>query len=238
MQDSDVKGMIVVQVVDDHLEDLSLIKEYLSPKGYQVLAARTGKEAVEIFKSHEPHIVILDYVLPDFSGHKVCEELKSHNSNVPVLMLSVRGDTQNKIGAFKSGCDDYMTKPCELEELEIRIQNLLKRSHRTKDVIYRIGDIEINTAARRITKAGLVVELTVKEYSLLEYLVKNPNKVLTRSMILENVWGEDSGTFTNIVDVYVNYLRKKLDLKTEVYIKTVRGIGYLLEQSTATAKAA
>jgi len=120
--------IIVALVVDDNAEDLKLIKDYLEPRGYSVLEAATGQDGIQAFRKCPPHVVVLDYVLPDMIGAEVCKQLKSIHSAVPVLMISIRGDVEHKVEAFRSGCDDYMTKPCELEELEIRIKNLLKRS--------------------------------------------------------------------------------------------------------------
>lgn len=239
MRENEPKHKIVILIVDDNSEDLMLIRNYLGPKGYSLFEAQIGKDAVNLFKMHKPHVVILDYLLPDMLGAEVCQLMKSIYPEIPVVILTNVSDISRKVEAFQMGCNDYMIKPCELEELEIRIQNLLKRTPKEKEVILRVGDIEIDKASRKVTKQGNAVDLTVKEYVLLEYLAQNKGKILTRTMILEQVWGEDSGTFTNIVDVYINYLRKKLDPPSEnSYIKTVRGIGYVIDELHPTAKAA
>lgn len=231
---------VKVLVVDDNQEDINLVRDFLSTKGYDVLEARSGEQALLKAKQMKPDIVILDWLLPGMQGIDICKEIKTHTPNTPVLMLSVHKSAEHKVKAFHHGCDDYISKPCELEELEIRLQNLLKRSSViTTKRIFKLGDIEIDVSAHRVTQAGQFIDLTVKEYCLLEFLIINAGKVVTRNMILEQVWGADTETFTNIVDVYVNYLRKKVDPpKGGTYIKTIRGIGYMMEDPHAKQKAA
>ncbi len=231
-----MKGKPTVLVVDDEAQDLTLVRDYLSPKGFQVIEAQNGKEAIGLFSDKSPDIVVLDYLLPDMLGIKACQQMKSIASHVPILILTNVNDTTRKVEAFRMGCDDYMVKPCELEELEIRISNLLKRASAPRDLLLKIDNIELDRASRKVTKDGNILELTMKEFQLLEYLLQNKGKILSRTMILERIWGEDSGTFTNIVDVYVNYLRNKIDSDSrESYIKTVRGVGYTIEQPVAKA---
>ena len=231
---------VKVLIVDDNQEDITMVRDFLSTKGYEVLEARSGEHALLKMKQLKPDIIILDWLLPGAQGIDICKEIKTDNPNLPVLMLSVHKSAEHKVKAFHYGCDDYISKPCELEELEIRIQNLLRRnSIVTTKKIFKLGDIEIDILAHRVTKSGQFVDLTVKEYCLLEFLLINAGKVITRNMILEQVWGADTETFTNIVDVYINYLRKKIDpSKGETYIKTIRGIGYMMEDPHVKLKAA
>ena len=231
---------VKVLIVDDNQEDITMVRDFLSTKGYEVLEARSGEHALLKMKQLKPDIIILDWLLPGAQGIDICKEIKTDNPNLPVLMLSVHKSAEHKVKAFHYGCDDYISKPCELEELEIRIQNLLRRnSIVTTKKIFKLGDIEIDILAHRVTKSGQFVDLTVKEYCLLEFLLINAGKVITRNMILEQVWGADTESFTNIVDVYINYLRKKIDpSKGETYIKTIRGIGYMMEDPHAKLKAA
>ena len=231
---------VKVLVVDDNQEDINMVRDFLSTKGYEILEARSGEQALLKVKQMKPDLVVLDWLLPGMQGVDICKEIKTTTPNMPVLMLSVHKSAEHKVKAFHHGCDDYVSKPCELEELEIRIQNLLKRSSViTTKKMFKLGDIEVDVLAHRVTKAGQFVDLTVKEYCLLEFLMINSGKVVTRNMILEQVWGADSETFTNIVDVYVNYLRKKVDPpKGDTYIKTIRGIGYMMEDPHAKKQAA
>ncbi len=231
---------VKVLIVYDNQEDINRVRDFLSTKGYEVLEARSGEQALLKVKQQKPDIVILEWFLPGMQGVDLCKEIKTNMPNTPVLMLSVHKSAEHKIKAFHHGCDDYISKPYELEELEIRLQNILKRSSGiTTKKIFKLGDIEVDVLAHRVTKAGQFVDLTVKEYCLLEFLMSNSGKVVTRHMILEHVWGAVNEKFTNIVDVYVNYLRKKIDSpRGETYIKTIRGIGYMMEDPHAKLKAA
>lgn len=231
--------MAKILIVDDKEEDIQLIGDHLKPKGYQVVRAKNGYEAMYLFDKESPDIVILDWNMPGLSGIDVCKSFKEKKKHIPILMLTVQGNIQHKREGFQSGCDDYLTKPCDLAELEARIQNLLRKSEKKSAGKLSYGDLVLDPEAHRVTKSGKVVELSLTEYTLLEYLMQNVDKVLTRKMILEHVWGTDNPeTFTNIVDVYMNYLRKKVDTPDrKSIIKTVRGMGYMLEDQ-ALRKAA
>ncbi len=230
-----------IMIVDDNPNDMQMLREFLIPKGYQVIEAISGEEALEKIRFMKPDVVVLDWVLPGKQGVDVCKEIKTFHPDVPVLMLSVNKDSEYKVKAFQFGCDDYLAKPCELEELEIRLKNLCRRHHpeSKSDKVFQLGNIHVDFSAHRVTKRGNSIDLTVKEYCLLEFLIKNINKVVTRTMILETVWGTDTETFTNIVDVYVNYLRRKIDDSgEESLIKTIRGIGYMVEVPTEKSQVA
>ncbi|MEK7790918.1 MAG: response regulator transcription factor [Deltaproteobacteria bacterium] len=225
---------IRILVVDDKAEDIDLLKNYLESKGFELMVAKNGFEGVYLFDKESPQLVVLDWNMPGLSGIEVCQNMKGKKPEIPILILSVGGTVEHKRTGFQSGCDDYLAKPCDLDELYVRIQNLLKK-YQVKPrgkLIY--GEIVLDQDAHRVTRGGGAIELSVTEYTLLEYLMLNIDKVLTRKMILEHVWGaENPETFTNIVDVYMNYLRKKIDLPDRrSFIKTVRGFGYMLEDLT------
>lgn len=222
---------IKILVVDDKQEDIDLLKNYLDSKEFLTIPAKNGFEGVYLFDKDSPQIVILDWNMPGLSGIEVLQNMKRKKPEVPVIILSVGDTVEHKRAGFQAGCDDYLTKPCDLDELYVRIQNLLKKYQVTPKGRLVYGEIVLDQEAHRVTRAGEAIELSVTEYTLLEYLLQNVDKVLSRKMILEHVWGtENPETFTNIVDVYMNYLRKKLDLPGKrSFIKTVRGFGYMLE---------
>lgn len=220
-----------ILIVDDSPEDRNLVKNFFKPKGYEILEAEAGKKGIFQTNHQSPDVVILDYVLPDMDGVSVCAEIKKQKPEIPILMFSIQKDMKHKLAAFQMGADDYVVKPCELEELEIRIQNLVTKARKLYRKVLKLGNIELHPDSHKVTVDGREVELTVKEFQLLEYLMNHAGTAVTRSMILSHVWKESSETFTNIVDVYVTYLRKKIDTDpNKSYIKTVRGIGYMIEE--------
>jgi len=220
-----------ILIVEDREEDAQLVSNYLKSKGFSVIHAKNGFEGVYLFDKESPQLVVLDWNMPGLSGGDVCKNFKKKKSHIPVIILTVHGSMDQKRGGFQSGCDDYLTKPCDLEELHARIQNLLQNAQTGQGGKLIYGDLEMDRDAHRVTRSGKSVELSVTEYTLLEYLLENVDKVLTRKMLLEHVWGASNPeTFTNIVDVYVNYLRKKIDAPgRRSLIKTVRGFGYMME---------
>lgn len=231
MEKTSPKSNPKILVIDDNQDDLRLIKDFLTPRGYEVHELNAAQEVMAKVRQLSPKIVILDWVFPGKEGVNICREIKHTYPEILVFMLTVHKDTEYKVKAFNAGCDDYLTKPCELEELEIRIENLLRRGAEQSAQILKHGDVALDRTAHRVTKNGKVVDLTVKEYTLLEFFMMNPNKIVTRNMILNHIWGENTETFTNIVDVYINYLRKKLDSALQPsIIKTVRGAGYMMEE--------
>ena len=221
-----------VLLIDDKMEDLKLVERDLKPKGYQVVTAKNGYEGVYQFDKEKPDIVVVDFNMPGISGSDVCKSLKKKNPAIPIILLTIHSNIQNKKEAFQAGCDDYLTKPCETEELMVRMENLLRRAPKKgeQDKL-SYGYLALDRKAHRVTKNGKPIELSLTEYTLLEYLLENVDQVLSRKMILEHVWGTNNPeTFTNIVDVYINYLRKKVDDPGQrSLIKTIRGFGYMLE---------
>lgn len=232
--------MTKVLVVDDREEDLELVTDFLKTKGFQVVTAKNGYEAMYQCDKESPDVVVLDWNMPGLSGVDVCKNIKQKRNDISIIMLTIQSQFQHKKEGFEAGCDDYLIKPCELDELQVRIENLLKKAVKKTKGKLVYGDLTLDQEAHRVIRDGKVVELSLTEYTLLEFLMQNVDKVMTRKMILEHVWGTNNPeTFTNIVDVYMNYLRKKLDIpgKRSV-IKTVRGFGYMLEDLSVRKLAA
>ena len=181
------------------------------------------KAAVEF----DPEVIILDIMLPGLDGVGVLKELRQRGIRVPVIMLTARNTEMDKVHSLDMGADDYLTKPFGIAELEARIRALLRRVE--GEEVLRVGDLEVNTATREVMRSERKIDLTVREYELLEFMARNPRRALSRSLLLSRVWGHDSGVETNVVDVYVTYLRKKLEASgSSRLIQTVRGVGYAL----------
>lgn len=223
--------MAKILIVEDKAEDFERIGEFLKNKGFQIVSAKNGYEGLYQFDKESPDLVILDWNMPGLSGIEVCRTIKEKKKQVPILMLTIQSQLQHKREGFQSGCDDYLVKPCDMEELLARVQSLFGKIKKPAPQKLTYGDILLDPETHRITKGGKTIDLSLTEYSLLEYLMQNVDQVLSRKAILEHVWGTNNpDTFTNIVDVYMNYLRKKLDTPgRRSLIKTVRGFGYMLE---------
>jgi DNA-binding response OmpR family regulator len=200
----------------------------LKHEGYEVSVANDGRAGIDMFYEVKPDIILLDLMLPQLSGIEVCRRIR-RESNVPIIMLTAKGEVMDKVMGLDSGADDYITKPFAIEELMARMRVALrhKTEEKTDDNILKLKMLEVDTARRRVTINGEEVELTKKEFDLLVYLVQNKNIVISREQILNNVWGYDYFGETNVVDVYIRYLRNKLDEKCgEKLIHTIRGVGY------------
>lgn len=225
-----------ILVVEDEQRIAQNIKKYFEnkdkAKSFVVDIAATGLDSLSQLEINEYDLVILDWMLPDIDGTEVCKRMRNSGIHVPVLMLTAKSQIEDKLEGFNSGADDYLTKPFVMEELLARSQALIRRSTTEKQSpIIKLGSLEINTNSFVVTKAGKVVDLAPKEYAILEYMVMNKDKVLSRSDILEHVWGEDVDPFSNTVDVHVRYIRQKLDDKKGSLIKTVKNKGYMICQS-------
>ena len=219
-----------ILVVDDEPNIVDVISMALRFQGYEVESAATGREALSAVTSFKPQLVLLDVMLPDMEGFEVAERLGAQRSNVPIIFLTARDGTQDKIRGLTIGGDDYVTKPFSLEELVARIRNLLRRSGQADSDTSRLvfEDIELDEDAHEVTRAGALVELTATEYRLLRYMLLNPRRVLTRDQLLNHVWEYDFGGNARVLETYVSYLRKKLDVHGPPLIQTVRGVGYAL----------
>lgn len=218
-----------ILIIEDEAKLARFVELELIHEGYEVVIANDGRTGVEYFFEHNPDIILLDLMLPQLNGIEVCRRIRKE-SDVPIIMLTAKGEVMDKVVGLDSGADDYITKPFAIEELLARIRVALRRNiendSQNKDIL-RLKNMEINTSGRIVTVDGTEIELTKREYELLVYLVKNKNIVLTRDQILNKVWGYDYVGETNVVDVYVRYLRTKIDDKFNIkFIHTIRGVGY------------
>jgi two-component system, OmpR family, copper resistance phosphate regulon response regulator CusR len=228
---SDVPIHDSVLVVEDDPDLLAVLPRILSTAGYVVRTASDGEDGLSKVLDDAPAIAILDVGLPKLSGYELARELRSRGYQFPVLMLTARVSVDDKVSGLDAGADDYLAKPFEYAELLARVKALLRRSTITAgSSTMRVRDLTVDPVARRVERAGKVIDLTQKEYALLEYLVRNAGRIVSRQMISEHVWKHDADPLTNVVDVYINYLRKKLDEdKRNPLIQTVRGRGYLIK---------
>jgi two-component system, OmpR family, copper resistance phosphate regulon response regulator CusR len=228
---SDVPMHDSVLVVEDDPDLLAVLPRILSTAGYMVRTAADGEDGLSKVLDDAPAIAILDVGLPKLSGYELARELRSRGYQFPVLMLTARVSVDDKVSGLDAGADDYLAKPFEYAELLARVKALLRRSTITAgSSTMRVRDLTVDPVARRVERAGKVIDLTQKEYALLEYLVRNAGRIVSRQMISEHVWKHDVDPLTNVVDVYINYLRKKLDDdKRNPLIQTVRGRGYLVK---------
>ena len=220
-----------VLVVDDEPNIRDLLSASLRFQGHQVLTAANGNEAINKIVDNQPDVVLLDVMLPDISGFGVTKKIRSLGIETPILFLTARDDTEDKVTGLTVGGDDYVTKPFSLDEIIARISAIRRRTGKdqTKSVI-SVGELTINEDAHEVSVKGQLVDLSPTEYQLLRYLATNPNRVLTKAQILDHVWEYDFNGEMGIVESYVSYLRKKLDpISTEPLIVTKRGVGYMLK---------
>lgn len=220
-----------VLVVDDEPNIRDLLSASLRFQGHQVLTAANGNEAINKIVDNQPDVVLLDVMLPDISGFGVTKKIRSLGIETPILFLTARDDTEDKVTGLTVGGDDYVTKPFSLDEIIARISAIMRRTGKdqTKSVT-SVGELTINEDAHEVTVNGQLVDLSPTEYQLLRYLATNPNRVLTKAQILDHVWEYDFNGEMGIVESYVSYLRKKLDpISTEPLIITKRGVGYMLK---------
>ena len=219
-----------VLVVDDEPNIVDVISMALRFQGFEVESAGTGADAIAAVAAFKPELIVLDVMLPDMEGFDVARRLGAERARVPIVFLTARDSTEDKIRGLTIGGDDYVTKPFSLEELIARIRSVLRRSGLAEPESSRLTfeDIELDEDAHEVSRAGEVVDLTATEYRLLRYLMLNPRRVLTRAQLLEHVWEYDFGGDARVLETYVSYLRKKLDRHGPPLIHTVRGVGYAL----------
>ncbi|AKL94189.1 transcriptional regulatory protein [Clostridium aceticum] len=220
-----------ILIIEDEVKIARFLELELKYEGYEVLKAYDGREGLEKALKEEVHLILLDIMLPGLSGMEVCRRIRI-TSDVPVIMLTAKDQTTDKVMGLDLGADDYMTKPFAIEELLARIRTVLKRNRVTTESFegLRLGKLQIDIEKHLVTYDGHVIELTKREFDLLLYLMENKNIVLTREKILQKVWGYDYLGDTNVVDVYIRYLRGKIDEKyNDKLIHTIRGVGYLLK---------
>src|SRR5215218_8904526 len=217
-----------ILLVEDDRSIASFVEPELEHLGFQVCCAYDGIAAVEEAQRFGPALIILDIMLPGLDGVGVLKRLRQTGSRVPVVMLTARDTTIDKVHSLDHGADDYLTKPFDMDELLARIRALLRRAQ--GDEVLHFADLEINTATREVRRGEREIDLTAREYDLLEFMARNPRRVLSRELLLSRVWGEEFGVTTNVVEVYIAYLRKKVDAPGErKLIHTVRGAGYALK---------
>lgn len=219
-----------VLIVEDERKISAYVKRGLEEQGYAVDAAFTGREALEWVETVNFDVMILDILLPEIDGLAVCREVRKRNYRSPILMLTARDAIDDRVAGLDAGADDYLVKPFALKELLARLRALTRRAtDAPKSPILQLADLTLDTLTRRVRRGGKVIELTAKEYAVLECLMREPERVLTRTEIAEHVWNYDVYNQSNIVDVYIRNLRRKLDDLFEVkLIETVRGAGYRL----------
>ena len=217
-------------VVDDEPNIADVVSMALRFQGFTVQTAGTGAGAIAAVGSFKPDLMVLDVMLPDMEGFDVAQRLGAQRARVPIIYLTARDATEDKIRGLTLGGDDYVTKPFSLEELVARVRSILRRSGLAQPDSSRLvfEDIELDEDAHEVTRGGTIVDLTATEYRLLRYLMLNPRRVLTRTQLLEHVWDYDFGGDARVLETYVSYLRKKLDAHGPPLIQTVRGVGYAL----------
>ena len=228
-------GYMRVLLVEDDQRIVDFVQRGLKAEGYVVEVARSGLEAIALGSEGKFQVIILDLGLPDLNGRQVCERLRETGVGTPILMLTARDTVQDKVTGLRSGADDYMTKPFAFEELLARIEVLMRRGGgeikpETKE--FRIADLLLNLETHEVRRGETLIDLTPKEFALLECFMRMPGKVLSRTRILEQVWGYNTDPLTNVVDVYIRQLRRKIDDDYDPkLLKTVRGYGYKLDVS-------
>ena len=223
---------IKILLVEDERKIAAALKKGLEEQQYQVELAFDGISGQQIFMRDQFDIVILDINLPEINGYEVAKSIRSVNEDVPILFLTAMGTVDDKLAGFEAGGDDYLVKPFEYKELLARIKTLLKRSNKVFQAgnLLRVADLEINLDSKEVKRAGNKISLTAKEFQLLEYLVKNKGKVVSRADIADKVWDIGFDTGTNVIDVYITFLRKKIDKSYPVkLIHTQVGMGYIIK---------
>lgn len=220
-----------ILIIEDDEAILRVLRRALAYEGYRVDTAPDGESGLNQARDYHPDLVILDWMLPGMDGLEVCQRLRTGGS-VPVLMLTAKDTLQDRVQGLDAGAEDYMVKPFELDELLARVRALLRRTQPERIPMLSFADLTLDTSTRQASRRGRVISLTAKEYDLLELFMRHPRQVLTREMIFDRVWGYDFGGESNVLDVYIRYLRQKLEIEDEQrLIHTVRGVGYVLRET-------
>ena len=220
-----------ILVVEDEKKIAEFIRRGLKEEGYAVDMAHDGEEGLFLAKTNDYDLVLLDLMLPKLDGLTLCKKLKAAKIKTPVIMLTAKNTVKEKVMGLDSGADDYLTKPFAFEELLARIRAMLRKKDARTPTKLKAADLELDLLTHKVIRGSREIELTTKEFSLLEYLMRNEGTIVTRTMISEHVWDIDFDTFTNVIDVYINYLRNKVDSGSKKkLIHTVRGRGYILKE--------
>jgi two-component system OmpR family response regulator len=219
-----------VLVVDDEPNIVDVLTMALRFQGFEVESAGTGAGALSAVTAFKPHLIVLDVMLPDMEGFEVARRLGAERAGTPIIFLTARDATEDKIRGLTTGGDDYVTKPFSLEELIARVRTVLRRTGQAEAESSRLvfEDLELDDDSREVSRAGAPIDLTATEYRLLRYFMLNPRRVLSRAQLLDHVWDYDFGGDARVLETYVSYLRKKLDVHGPSLIHTVRGVGYTL----------
>ena len=229
-----------ILVVDDEPNIVDVITMALRYQGFETESAGNGIDAIKAVHTFKPHLMLLDIMLPDIEGFEVAERLGATRGRTPIIFLTARDSTEDKVRGLTIGGDDYITKPFSLEELVARVRLILRRTGQTDgddEDRLTFEDLELDEATREVTRGGRGIELTATEFRLLHYFMLNPRRVLTRQQILDHVWEYDFDGDARVLETYVSYLRKKVDADEQPLIQTVRGIGYALRPKTTAGKA-
>ena len=223
---------IRVLAVDDESSLTELLSMAMRYEGWQVTTAASGNEAVKAAREIRPDAIVLDMMLPDFDGLEVLRRMRSDNSNVPVLFLTAKDAVEDRVSGLTAGGDDYVTKPFSLEEVVARVRALMRRTTiavSASDSVLIVGDLTLDEDSHEVMRGSEEIHLTATEFELLRYLMRNPKRVLSKAQILDRVWNYDFGGQANVVELYISYLRKKIDAGRSPMIHTVRGAGYVLK---------
>ncbi len=221
-----------ILVVEDEKRLATFIKNGLEEQKYSVDVSYDGETAEYLVMTNEYDLIILDILLPKKNGWEVCESLRNAGIETPIIILSALSEVSDRIRGLNKGADDYVTKPFAIAELVARVNAMLRRAHKVSQSVVKIKDLELDMASRKVSRAGEEIQLTNKEFALLEYMILNKNKVVTRTMISEHVWDIHFDTGSNVIDVIINYLRNKIESEGgEKLIHTIRGAGYMLKDN-------
>lgn len=222
---------IRVLVVDDEASLRELLSMALRYEGWQVHTAEDGAQALKLARQHSPDVIVLDIMLPDIDGLAVLARLREAGVMAPVLFLTAKDSVGDRVAGLTAGGDDYVTKPFSLEELVARLRGLIRRTAllQPEEAVLRVGDLSLDEESYEVSRAGTAIQLTATEFELLRYLMRNPRTVLSRDQILDRVWDYDFGGRSSVVELYISYLRKKVDSLGPRMIHTVRGVGYMLK---------
>lgn len=224
---------IRVLVVDDEASLTDLLQMALRYEGWEIKTAADGSSAIATARDFRPDAIVLDIMLPDIDGLQVLQRLRADGNDVPVLFLTAKDALDDRIAGLTAGGDDYVTKPFSLEEVVARLRGLIRRSTLTVDAnespVLVVGDLELDEDSHEVRRAGRLIELTATEFELLRYLMRNPRRVVSKSQILDRVWDYDFGGKSSVVEIYISYLRKKIDAEGAPMLHTVRGAGYMIK---------
>lgn len=219
-----------ILVIEDEQKIADFLRRGLTYEGFHVEVCLDGESGLKAARDNPPALVILDWMLPGLDGLEVCRRLRAGGS-VPIMMLTAKDSVTDRVKGLDSGADDYVVKPFAFEELIARVRALLRRSHTAEETVLHFADVTLNVSTREVMRGNRKIELTTKEFDLLHFFMRHPRQVMTREMLYDRIWGYDFGGESNILEVYIRYLRSKLEASDEPrMIQTVRGVGYALRE--------